>query len=74
MLLACHQCGGVLEVAALGAVTLVVSLATSFINYLRKPRKPTEPSCKICGRGGSDIDRNRRCIMHRFDENARRLW
>jgi len=32
-----------------------------------------EPRCKICGLIG-DIDKNRRCIFHRFDSNARRLW
>lgn len=76
MLLACGQCGGVVEVAALGAVTLLASLATSIINYVRKRRhaRHNPPrSCKICGCQG-DIDRNRRCIFHRFDENARRLW
>jgi hypothetical protein len=75
-LLACHQCGGVIEVALLGALTLIVSLGTSVLNYVRKKlhdRRPREPQCKICGCQG-DIDRNRRCIQHRFDENARRLW
>jgi hypothetical protein len=36
MLLACSQCGGVVEWTLLGLIPIAVGFATSAINYVRK--------------------------------------